>query len=356
MVSEGISDDNPASVASGEDDRWRHDEDQRARRRLAMKVIDFLKTLVGLVGGLSVILYATGFVVASTYLAHNGLTDITLVSPRYLSVGACAWALTSIIIVPPIVVYCVTARQPLERAMKGEVPTLKDLRDFQVALLVPVMLLLMGIALSYYFIRTVSTVEEIHVALKRFGSRWADLADIWSLRRWFGYLSGFGILLAFTPFVWSGRPLFEGATLWLYNKVKIPMLVMFILTTFHTALCAVHAYSTSVYPRIRPGFGGGNLGKVRLVATAQNADTLGVLVPMKLATQESMAVRLLECGGGHYAIKYEDKTTQSTVAVMIDKSLVAGVIGVKELEDAQDDGQGPDSEQKAKPANGRSPG
>jgi len=98
--------------------------------------------------------------------------------------------------------------------------------------------------------------------------------------------------------------------------------VLLIGALISLGMMPLHTYANKIYPTIKPSFGGGAFGHIRLVSDLTNASTLGALVPMQ--SQQITQPLLLLGEGNCYAVIVEKSTGNQ--AVMIDAKIVSGVI------------------------------
>ena len=307
--------------------------------------LEISKDLMGFGAVLLSIIYTAGFLIESIFLLKYGVSDITLLKPRYISIGITFIFFASLVIVPTFFI---------TRHIFGAIKTIKKNetkismncdKAFQV-FGGPVIILIMIFGATGQLIQLASytSFDEFHRGTTR-NQIPEGLQLLWNLSfSWFAQLMAIGLLVYFSSAISKmlvGTFKFKGSqqsqaelykvskTLALSNgSAELAQVAVSFFLTFSLALIsASFAYSERIYPRINPAFGGGNFPYLQFVFDAKDAQIFNQLgITQHPKDSKSLPVKLLAQNEKNYVVLL-DKQPDNRV-VLVSKDIIKGIISV----------------------------
>lgn len=328
-------------------------------------VLSILKDAVTLLGSVGAISYAAGFIIVRTYLLQYGISDLSLLAPRYVSVGLFFFIITGLILVP---------------AYFAEYNIPQEIRLGHAILLRSIVKNLESLNPKIVLATLTQPLTVVLIQVKQFESikriRWVE---IYTAVVTLAFLSHIFLLLISAP-SWQSQALFD--TLFTPSKVvavgdQFSQRLQSLLLGWYIPVClasfllsrvvsrkplgrdllgipnrfsligiivlffviAIRTYASEIYPTITPALGGGDIVKIQLVAEKAKVETLGQLVPIGkkspktsftsaplwLLDQSDKNYFILVCDNGNCDTPPKPGDT-SVHAVQLDKGLIQGVI------------------------------
>ena len=298
-----------------------------------------IKDTITILAGIAAIGYAAGFMIVNTSLMLWGITDVTVVKVRYISVGF-LFIVHSVLVLGMASLGMLnfvretqkniptnSTEQNLASANAGasDAPTnsahsrwRKAIRPFSLILVLFGATALLSLALAY--LTSTNVLGD------------GTAQSFWGLSNnkkwWFWFIASF-----VSGFLWPIVMRGISNRKWLYG---VPHVSWAIGVTILMFLFAVKSYATSVYPKSAPSVGGGDYFLVKLIPAEDKAKIVAQLMSTAADVNPKWAWLLDQTDKAYFVLAFPGDYDENTSpfefsedrcrAVEIEKSLIQGIL------------------------------